>query len=185
MSGVCHTQSRCALFAGTNTTRSVEAPRRAGRVGMVFAHSVASHFKETALLHVFVAANASMNPGAGPVNQQHLRTIVGANRAHTISGIVANTGVSKIENGEQPFLNVIPGRARNADRKAVDYRQTISSRSAHIQNSAMTLTMGERSVLSATRKLRRSDGVHTGLKSVRSPNEIAAKRMSQEVLPLC
>lgn len=171
MNDTSHTPLRFARSAGKNTTLSVEAQKRVSRAGMVFASSAASHSKEAALMHVFAATNASMNRGAVPVNRKNSRIIAGANRAHIISGIVANTGASRIANGDKPCLNVTTGRVRNADKKGDAYKLTTLSRLQRIQNSATILTTGERFALTVTRKQERLVGAHTGQKSELTPFE--------------
>lgn len=86
--------------------------------------------------------------------------------------------------GETRCLFETITHVKNADKKGDAYKLTTLSRLPRIQNSDTILTTGARFALTVTRKQERLVGTHTGQKSELTPDEIAAHRMAQEVLPL-
>ena len=101
-------------------------------------------------------------------------------------GIATSTVAPQIEIGARRSLSAITIPARNAFGAADAFKPTTSSRTGNTQNYGTPSLTARRFAFPATKRLIRSAGPSTGTANLVSAtaSEIAAKRLSQEVLAL-
>lgn len=116
--------------------------------------------------------------GKGLSRRSWLRT-VDASLEPTRS-VATGTGQRRTVSGDRRYLRVTDSRVSSVAR-VVASTPTISSRSRLTPRCGMSCRMGARSVSHAIVKRRHLDGVAIGSRF--AANEIAAKRLAQEVLP--
>lgn len=110
-----------------------------------------------------------------------LRLTVGASRERTRRR-AANMAQPRTANGELQSSNATDTHALCVDRRGVSKRTT-SSRMRTTPNCVTFSATGARCVFRVIAQHRRTAGARTGNASGPSSNEIAAKRLAQEVLP--
>lgn len=131
--------------------------------------------------HLDSAQLGAATPLAGERNRRSSAPIVDGSREHPICVTARSTGAPKNESGGNGYLSATVSPASNAARLAEGSTPTTSSPTARTRNFASISTTGGRSALSAIGRRRHSGGAGTG-SSARASDEIAAKRLSQEVL---
>ena len=145
------------------------------------ARSARNHSSVKILLGNSVLGNVCTNLGAVLSRHSWLRT-GDANQGRRISINDRSMARKKNVTGARKYLDVTISHARNAGSAVVACRRIISSHSVLIQNYDLMWPMVEHSASHAIVLLQHTVGVDTGLNA--KANEIAVRRLAQEVLPL-
>jgi hypothetical protein len=183
VNGTNRMPSRRALSVGATTTRNADTRRPASSADCLCASLAGRRLKDTDWPESSAPVSAIARRRSEKSRTVWPR-IAGRNRARTFSVGGTSTVALRIENGEQPFSLETSSPARNAEHAAADCKRITSNHFQPIRHCAtMCQTVG-RSAWIVIRRRPRSDGEDTGQRSRPMSNEIAAKRMGQEVLAL-
>ena len=174
-------QSNSVLSAGRTTIPSV-GTRRPVRIAACLCASLAGRrLKDTdwpeSSAHVSAIARR---------RSEKSRTvwprIAERNRESILHAEGTSTVALRIASGERQFSKGTTSPAKRAERGAAGCKRITSTRSQPIQNCDTTCQTVGLSAWIVTRRRQRLDGADTGQRSRPIRNEIAARRMAQEVL---
>lgn len=132
--------------------------------------------------HASVLPFARTQQGEGSSRHNSPRN-AGASHEHRIFGIARNMGAQKNGNGGSACSSATTTHANRAAWSAAASTPTILSRTARTRISGSISTTGGHCAFHAIAQHRPSGGAGTGSGAV-APDEIAAQRLSQEVLAL-